>query len=275
MALVTVVGFPSLAQGTPIETIQRGDPAEPGNIEENALPAGDFTKPGNVDKDGLPTGAKTFLQGSVFAAEHELLHGIGFSTDYSMFSTHIDKNPNVDGTRNFKDNGGKVIAILTPKAEGTHIQTGAKLPDGTEQARGIMDPDPDDFHAGDFEKSILNAAFDWTGKGGIKITANFTGSLADAEKAKTDRKAIDDVITRIQNLFGSKSGVEPRKFTWDVEKDVCAPKGDPPEVEDLPCTAVPESPTFYLAAPGLLGAAFFGRNRIVGRRGSRRVHTHF
>jgi hypothetical protein len=54
---------------------------------------------------------------------------MGFSEGYRLFSGQLDKTPNADGTRNFKDKSGKVIAILNPKpAEAgkldTHIADG-------------------------------------------------------------------------------------------------------------------------------------------------------
>ncbi|WP_429884794.1 PEP-CTERM sorting domain-containing protein [Geoalkalibacter halelectricus] len=157
------------------------------------------------ERDGLPVSATTiFYDGLLVYAEHELLHAIGFAESYRQFRARVDAQ------RHFKDAAGKTLAILTPV--GTHVDP-TKTVDGFNQARSIMQPSPMGRESGDFEKNILNAAFDWSGQGGLKIDVKYTGKLI----SDADKQWIQDVVNRVEELFGPP-GENAKQFTWDVQR---------------------------------------------------------
>lgn len=157
------------------------------------------------EKDGLPVSATTnFFDGLRVYAEHELLHAIGFAESYAQFRARIDAQ------RHFKDVEGKTLAILTPV--GTHVDP-TKTVGGFNQALSIMQPSPTGKESGDFEKNILNAAFNWSGQGGLKIDVKYTGKLI----SDADKQWIQDVVKRVEDLFGPP-GENAKTFTWDVQK---------------------------------------------------------
>ena len=163
---------------------------------------------------GFPDSATTnFFNGLRVTSEHELLHAIGFAETYTLFRQRIDDK------RNFKDSQSNVLAILTPKEQGTHVDP-AKTVNGVKQSTSIMQPSPMGLESGDFEKKILNAAFNLTGQGGLKINVNYTGkAIQDA-----DKNWITEVINRVEGLFGP-TGQNPKQFAWDVQRvDPPAPK---------------------------------------------------
>ncbi|MDO3378271.1 PEP-CTERM sorting domain-containing protein [Geoalkalibacter halelectricus] len=88
-----------------------------------------------------------------------------------------------------------------------------KTVDGFNQARSIMQPSPMGRESGDFEKNILNAAFDWSGQGGLKIDVKYTGKLI----SDADKQWIQDVVNRVEELFGPP-GENAKQFTWDVQR---------------------------------------------------------
>lgn len=171
------------------------------------------------EPDGLPVSATTnFFDGLRVYAEHELLHAIGFAETYARFRARIDDQ------RNFKDAAGKTLAILTPRAQGTHVDP-TKTVDGFNQAHSIMQPSPMGKESGDFEKNILNAAFNWSGQGGLKIDVKYTGKLI----SDADKQWIQDVVKRVEDLFGPP-GENVKTFTWDVQsvnRPVPAPQKKP------------------------------------------------
>ena len=211
--------------------------------------AGDTTDITKLDAKGLPTAATTWMTNPFFAAEHELLHAIGFSAGVKLFNGHLQTD--ADGSRPFKDGSGKVIAVLTPKEEGSHVDASKKV--GGKDQSSIMEPDPGGKEAGDFERLILEAAYGWTERGGLVIQIVFTGRFADEEKAKDERAHIQKIVAKIEALFGRKEGVKPHVFKWDAQ--------------GYPVRKVPEPSDLALLSGGLAGLAWYaGRRRLDHRR---------
>lgn len=78
---------------------------------------------------------------------------------------------------------------------------------------------------GGFEKNILNAAFNWSGQGGLKIDVKYTGKLI----SDADKQWIQGVVKRVEDLFGPP-GENAKPFTWDVQsvnRPVPAPQKKP------------------------------------------------
>jgi hypothetical protein len=153
-------------------------------------------------------------------AEHELLHAIGFTVNYSLFNAHVfPRLGDPDGDRNYMQNTdgtGTTLGILTAATNGTHLDPNwtTAPPQSYNQANDIMQPtEVDGLRAGQQDKAILNNAFNWTGLGGISISASFAGG---ATFAPADWTAITNAITDVQALF-STAGVTPTKdFNWAV-----------------------------------------------------------
>jgi len=156
---------------------------------------------------GFPDSATTnFFNGLRVTSEHELLHAIGFAETYTLFRQRIDDK------RNFKDSQSNLLAILTPKEQGTHVDP-TKTVNGFKQSTSIMQPSPVGLEAGEFEKKILDAAFNWSGQGGLKINVNYTGEpIGDA-----DKEWVTGIVNRVEGLFGP-AGQNPKQFTWDVQR---------------------------------------------------------
>jgi hypothetical protein len=225
-ALATPIGFESLREGSL---------------------AGDTTDITKIDAKGLPTAATTWMTNPFFAAEHELLHAIGFAASVKRFSDRLQTDP--DGSRPFKDGSGKVIAVLTPKEEGTHIDASKKV--GGKDQSSVMEPDPGGKEAGEFERLILDAAYGWTEGGGLSIQIVFTGRFADEEKAKDERAHIQKIVAKIEALFGRKEGVKPHVFKWDAQ--------------GYPVRKVAEPSSVALLGAGLAGLAWRARRKRSGR----------
>jgi hypothetical protein len=197
----------------------------------------------------LPISARTLFYDGVWntsdpqnTAEHELLHAIGFTINYSLFNAHVFTQA---GDRNYRQNTdgtGTILGILT--ASTTHLDAGrtTPAPDNYNQANDIMRPDKvDNQRAGQKDKAILNNAFNWTALGGLSITVNVSGTPF----AAADMTAINAAVTDIQDLF--VQGANPKAFTWTV---VNVPE--------------PGGMTLVVLGLGLIAAPrFLGRTRVT------------
>ncbi|WP_315783342.1 MULTISPECIES: hypothetical protein [unclassified Bradyrhizobium] len=140
-------------------------------------------------------------------AHHELLHATGFAAGYSKFSVHVD------GDRNFRESAsatGTIFATLTPANQGTHIDPGAGTVNGHDQSTSVMGPKRvTGQRMGPQEKSVLNAAVDWSSKN-INIVVSYKGTWSTEQK-----KHIENAVSSAKTLFGSNGS--GHKFTWTVE----------------------------------------------------------
>lgn len=160
-----------------------------------------------------PRWSKDQTNDSIGVAEHELLHAIGFTIGYPDFLGHLQAKDQITGSRNFVKNAdrtGAVLAIIT--GSGTHVDPKAGVVNNFDQSKSIMAPEAmRNVRMGVFEKNVLDAAFDWSGKN-INIIPKFIGAFDLTEKNFV-LKAIDDATV----LFNSdKSGA---KFVWTVQID--------------------------------------------------------
>lgn len=164
--------------------------------------------------DKIPTGATTRFFVPVWTsgdatntAHHELLHAIGFSISYDKFKTHVD------GSRNFREAAGAtgtILAKLTPANQGTHIDPGAGTVNGYDQSESVMQPNRvTGQRMGAQEKSVEDAAFDWSSKN-INITVSYSGSWTATQKSH-----IENAVAAAKTLFGSNGSGS--RFTWTVE----------------------------------------------------------
>ncbi|MEY9607014.1 hypothetical protein ABIF74_011767 [Bradyrhizobium japonicum] len=140
-------------------------------------------------------------------AHHELLHAVGFAAAYAKFIVHIDTNRNFRETSNAD---GAILAKLRPSNQGTHIDPGAGTINGHDQSKSVMGPTRVTGQRMDAqEKSVLNAAVDWSSKN-INVVVTYKGTW-DA----TQKKHVEDAVSSAKTLFGSNG--TGQKFTWTVE----------------------------------------------------------
>ena len=173
-----------------------------------------------VDASKVPTSASTKffiplwtsadgIGDGTFMAHHMLLHAIGFSTKYDKFRQHVD------GNRNFRqadDASGTILAKLTRVPYGEHIDPDAGTVNGFDQSASVMRPDRVTglgLLMGGQEKSVLNAAIDWSSKN-INITVKYVGLWNPKQ-----RSYIDNAVNSAKMLFGSNGS--GHGFTWTVE----------------------------------------------------------
>jgi hypothetical protein len=167
-----------------------------------------------VNAKKIPTGASTkffvpiWTKGdATFTAHHELLHAIGFTVTYDKFKGHVDSS------RNFLESdpaSGTILAKLTPANQGTHIDPNAGTVNEYDQSKSVMRPDRvSGPRMGPQEKSVQNAALDWSSKN-INITVKYVGTWNATQKSY-----IESAVTSAKTLFGSNG--TGHEFTWTVE----------------------------------------------------------
>lgn len=176
-------------------------------------------------------------QDRVRIAEHELVHAIGFFKGLKLFDDHIVNNA---GTLEFrtdpKDAKTNVATILSTSS---HIDPDFKA--------DLMNPNPEiRSRVSDLDKTILNAAYDWTGSGGLDITIKFAGTWDDDEKKSVMMDA-ETARSDIYKKFNGEDKAGKNAFTWTLKAE-----------------AVPEASTVVqMALATVAGAACigFGRRR--------------
>lgn len=213
---------------------------------------GSVNADGNIS--GKPIAATTFFDREFLdlpqndpadplgTARHELFHGIGFARAYNSFFSHLFQKPSgpLTGEIVFNEltNGlGNDLAVITPV--GTHIAPGDFTGLGIggllqNQNYFLMTPGPIPnapvpYAIDAVDRSILNAAFNWAGTGGIKINVVFDTTFGGFTAAEMAR--INLARDNVQAAFGNPTG--NNVFTWTVQ--------------------VPEPSGILLAAFGLVG----------------------
>jgi hypothetical protein len=190
-------------------------------------------------------------------AEHELFHGIGFTTAYQRFRQRLIPTPGAGmngipaGSRSYSTNGmaNGIIFVLTPAAMGTHADpaaTGAAPwpATGYNENRDVMSPNQivgTRLNAND--AAVLNNAFGW-GAAGIRINIVNVGGTLDA----TDLAILNNAVAAVNAFWPAQAGSPV--FTWSVAE----------------VTLVPEPATWatMLLGMGVVGAVVRRRARIAG-----------
>ena len=172
-----------------------------------------------VDANGFPLEARTTFFEPTWSSnkdrdvtsEHELLHAIGFAS-IQKFNAHVQAPDPTTGDRKFTQNAdgtGTLLAILGPAANGTHVDPKAGIVNGFNQADSLMVPSPAVFtRMGTFEKSILDAAFDWS-HNTVTIKPVFETPFNQPQK-----DSINFAISDYYSLF--KNNGNQHTFIWDV-----------------------------------------------------------
>lgn len=205
--LLTCLVYASSATILPLEA--RAQPTATTDLfaPTNGIPASArtrfFNAPGNVDL--------------LNTAEHELFHGIGFTTAYNNFNNRLVNR--ADGDRDFFSNGnantGLLRMTLGPNARGTHTDP-TLIVNGTNQNTDIMQPaQVEGQRLTQFDATPLNDAFGWNGRN-LAVAVNFNASVRAAQRP--------DVISAAhatQILFGSN--LSGPVFNWTVLNVPAAP----------------------------------------------------
>lgn len=217
---------------------------------------------------GLPISATTIFGKSLLdapisdpddpvgTARHELFHGIGFTDAYNFFFAHIytpTSGPliGVPVFNQLTNTLGNDLLVMTANLGHDVAGNFNGLGNGgtlLNQTFFLMTPGP--FPGAPVPYAIdqrdvdaLNAAFNWSGIGGIKINVvfdNSQGTWTAAEKARINQ-ARDDV----QAKFGPANGTNA--FTWTVQV--------------FDAAAVPEPSTLALTSIGALALLIHGVRR--------------